>query len=158
MADTPTWLIGRDITSITLTGATVGTDGTITDGTGTAIQTCLAKFESMSFESNPITEEISASSATRAHTVILQEANTVTITFITQKAKRTGETTNNVTNPGRTLATNYDLIKAVWVSGGQTWTMYGTRGAFSESFQKGRCTNTLTLLPCDPGTANPVIS
>ena len=159
MADKPTWLTGRNVSSLTITGATASTsDGSITDATGTGAQTILTKFESLSFNSEPVTEEISAASSTRSHTVILQDANSATVRCIMQTARRTGESTNNAANPLALMFANYDILKLAWGKSGETWTLYGTRGPFSEEIVKGKSVQTITLLPLDSGAANPAIT
>lgn len=158
MADKPTWLTGRNVSALTITGATAGTDGSITDATGTGSQEVLTKFATLVFNSDPSVEEISSSSSTRMHNVILQEANSATLRCIIQTARRTGESTNNVANPLQLMARTYDILKLTFGYAGATWALYGTRGAFSSEFNKGRSEETITLLPIDVGTTNPAVS
>ena len=158
MADRPTWLIGRNMSTVTITGVTAGTDGTLTDATGTGVQDIVTKFEEITFNSEPITEEISAASSDKAHTVILQEANSATVRCILQTARRTGESTNNQPDALSHLAATYSILKLTFARSGRTYTLYGCRGAYSETIAKGRSTATLTLLPLDPGQTNPTIT
>lgn len=158
MAAVPPWLRGRSVSGIVITGMTAGTDGTLTDATGTGIQTLTTIWEEIDFESNPILEEISSSNASRSNNVLIQENNRVRVSIPMESGLRSGAGANDLANPLGIMAANYDYLKLVFVRGGKTYTFLGLRESYRENLRKGKNVHELTLAMIDPGAANPTFA
>ncbi len=155
MSVIPPWLRGRDVTGFIATGATAGSDGTVTDATVAGIQTISGKWDEIELDNQPTTEEISAADSTRLNEVIIQDGTTVRCTQIMQRAKGSGEGTNDVANPFASLCVAYDYIKIVFIRGGKTWTGYFLRKGYNERVVRGKSTATFTGGFVDIGGTNP---
>lgn len=157
MTSIPTWLRGRDVGSIVLTGQDTSVAGVITDGSSPAAQTVTGSL--VSYEANfpPETDEVSPVTTTVANNVIMQENNSFRFTVLLNGS--------GVVNPLLTLAGTYDVIKAVvtrkrsgatTTPSGGTLTFYGCRGECVEGVDsKGRNVTSITLMQVDIGSANP---
>jgi hypothetical protein len=154
MTAIPTWLRGRDVGSIVLTGQTEDAAGTITDGTAQTITGSLVAFRR---QSNPEKSDVSPITATRTNKVIEAEDNTFEFEILLNGS--------GVIDQLATLCASFDIVKAVVTrkrSGatttptGGTWTFYGSRGPSGEAVEsRGRNTCNLTLEQVDIGSANP---
>ena len=153
----PPWLRGRDVTVFTVTGINEASDGTLTDATGTGVQTVLLKFEEWDLDNTPITEEMSSADMVGQHDMIIQERVEMTVQVIMQRAKGANETTNAKDNPLAFLATTYHVLRFDTTFGAHSWAFTGRRGPFNQSGRKGKSTERLRLTPVNlgPGVANP---
>jgi hypothetical protein len=157
MVAVPTWLRGRDIGSIVLTGQTVDAAGTLADGVSPAAQTITGSLRAVRFNSNPEKSDVSPITATVTNKVIEAEDNTFEFEILLNGS--------GVINSLATLCATYDIIKAVIVrkrSGATTtptsgqWTFYGSRGPTGEAIEsRGANMCTLTLEQVDIASANP---
>lgn len=158
MTAVPTWLRGRDVGSIVLTGQTIAADGTLADGTSPAAQTITGALRAFRLNGNPETSDASPITATVVNNIIEAENNTFEFDILLNGS--------GVINALATLAMSYDVIKAVVTrkrSGATTtptsgsWTFFGTRGPFGEAVEsRGANQATLTLLQADISSSNPV--
>lgn len=158
MAATPPWMRGRDVSVLTITGATEASNGDITDGSTTAIQPLVAIWDEYDFDSDPNQEEISSAGTQRMNHVILQENNSVRISVPMERVVRSGAGANDKVNPLDFLVRSFDLLKVVLTHSGRTVTYYGRRGRYSERIRKGKSTHELSLTMADIGSANPAYS
>lgn len=158
MAVVPTWLLGQNVSAFVLTGATVGSDGTLTDATGTGINAMAGLWDEISLEYAPQTEEISAADSVRLNNVLIKKGTRFRCTQIMQKAKASGQAADNAINPLTHIAATYDYVKVVFTRASKTWTGYFLLVGYSESPRAGRSTCEITLEMVDTGAANPALS
>lgn len=158
MPTVPNWLLGQHVTAFVITGATVGADGTLTDGTLTAISTMAGLWDEISLEYTPQTEEISAADSVRLNNVIVKKGSRFRCTQIMQTAKAAGQSANNAINPLHHIAVTYDYFKCVFTRGGKTWTGYFLTGGYSEDIRAGRSTCSITGEMVDTGATNPAVT
>jgi hypothetical protein len=157
MVANPTWLRGRDLSSVVLTGQTEDAAGTYSDGTSPAAQTITGSIVSLELTGSPVQSEASPITTTVENYVIEAENNSLRITILLNGI--------GVINPLATLWYAYDTIKVVAVrkrTGATTtptagtWTFYGRRGELSETIDgRGRNIASLVLTQVDIGSANP---
>lgn len=143
MPSVPTWLTGRHVTTCSITPQTVAANGTLTAGTSSSL---VGTLDEITLDSTPELEEISPMDTLFQNNVILKNATRITLTQILK---------SNGTNLLTAAANAADVFAVVITRGGQTWTFYGTRGAYSEGLRRGRSTCSLTLEMIDITTANP---
>lgn len=154
----PTWLLGQNVSAFVVTGVTVGSDGTLADATGTGIQAMSGLWDEVSLEYTPQTEEISAADSVRLNNVIVKKASRLRITQLMQKAKASGQASDNAINPLNHIAATYDFAKTVFTRGSKTWTGYWLVAGYEEGLRAGRSTCSITLEMIDTGAANPALS
>lgn len=154
----PVWLLGQHVSAYVLTGATVGSDGTLSDATGTGIQAMAGLWDEISLEYTPQTEEISAADAVRLNNVIIKKGTRIRCTQIMQKAKVSGQASDNAINPLNHIAATYDYVKIVFTRASKTWTGYFLIAGYSEDLRASRSLCSLTLEMIDNGAANPALS
>jgi hypothetical protein len=158
MAVIPIPALGKQVTAYSVTGQTVGADGTLTDATTTGVQPVLGTWEEIDITMEPETEEISASDASRQHTVVLKEAMRLRATEILQKQKPAGAGANDKAQAWQWIASAYDVLKMTLTQGGDTYVMYFVRGSYERQTRKGKQLGTFTGMPCDPGAVNPTLT
>ena len=137
MAKIPMWLIGRAITTCSLTPCTLGSDGTLTEGTGA---TLIGRLDEVQVASRNTLENISPMDCRQANNVITESDTTFTLTEIMQNASNA-----SVDNVLSLMAYGYDYAKVVLARDGKTYTFYGVVGDYGETIRKGKCTATLSL-------------
>lgn len=78
MPSIPLWVLGKNLTALTIRQQTVGADGALTDG-GSGATSLLAIKDGLTFNSSAELENIGADNATIANNVILQDDLSMTI-------------------------------------------------------------------------------
>lgn len=147
MASTPLYQLGRHLTSVILTGQTVGTAGALTDSTAA---TLTAVVNGLDQALTPTKEVIMPLNSTREHSVVVSDGFTFNISVLK---------VNNASDPDplRTLITSFDVFKLTFIEGTggsqRTTVGYTSRGAIQESFQgRGSQIASLALDSIDAGT------
>jgi len=158
MSVVPTWLLGQHVSAFVITGATVGSDGTLTDGTTTALATMAGLWDEITLEYAPQTEEISAADSVRTNNVIVKKGSRFRCTQIMQKAKASGQSSDNAINPLNHIAVTFDYAKVVFTRASKTWTGYFLVAGYEEGIRAGKSTCSITLEMVDSGAANPALS
>lgn len=150
MATIPLWVLGKNVTGVTVTPQTVDAAGLLADGSPLS---CTGKLRSIRLASNPRQREVSPMDTGREHTVNVKESNSITITELLSYA-------TGAVNVIQTVITNSstDVFKFVFIRAGKTWTFYGRRGPAGEAVDEGEDVMELTLTMVDPGVANPGIA
>lgn len=157
MPSAPTWLRGRDVSSVILTGQTEDAAGLFADGSSPAAQTITTSLLSFEPVFSPNQSEAGPITATVDNNIIESENNSFRISILLNGS--------GVVNPLATLGYTYDTIKLVAVrkrSGATTtptnarWTFYGRRGEFGETIDsRGRNVAFMNITQIDIGSANP---
>jgi len=153
MTAIPTWIRGRDVQSVVLTGQTVAADGTLTNGSSPAAQTVTASLAFVRVSQRPQKDNVSPVTSPRANNVIGEDDSQTEIGLLINGS--------GVTNPLATLCAAYDIIKLVFqrkITGasttGDTWTHYASRGDFDEVIDsKTKNLTTLVIDQVDIGSA-----
>ena len=151
MATIPTWLIGRDVTNLTLYGLTANTStGVLGVATGATAQ-FYGHIQEVELITSKSFENISAMDRPFSNNVAYE---TGTILRITELENRGTGTTANL---AAWLGFGYDYASYVLVRGAQTFSGYGAIGEYQFSGTKPKITARLELQMIDPGTgtANP---
>lgn len=154
MPNIPLWQLGRHLTSVVITGQNVGTSGALTDSTSSA--TLTAKINGLDEALTPTKQEINALNTTRENNVVVSDGFSFNLNIL-----KVNDGTDP--NPLRTLITNFDYFKLVFVQGtggsAKTTTAYSSRNAMNASFQgRGSQIATLALDSVDTGTDWIVVS
>lgn len=151
MATIPKFLVGRHWTAVVITPVTVGTDGTLTDVTASAV-TLTTLADSLAQSLRGTNEEISATNATRENYEHIIDGHYETFTHLLR---------NDASDPDpvQTLIASYDVFKFAYTYGtggsAKSVTGYGRRADYQMGIQgKGRQLATLVLDPVDAGTAS----
>lgn len=143
----PTRRIGKGLTSVVITPATVDTAGAVTDVTASAF-TCTTLMEGLAQSLRSTNEEMSAVNADREHYVHIIDGHYLTFNVIEGLSSGDYDTL-------QTLVQTYDHFKFAYTQGGKTHTGYGVRNEHASGTQgKGKQVVTLTLDPVDNGTAS----
>lgn len=137
MAAIPNWLVGRHVTTLTLTPLSVDTGGNITEVTASACA-FYGVLNEVNFESRVVTENISPMDSMQENNVVIEYGSTLRLGEI---MKRTGS------NLGAFLAFNYMYVKYVLARGAQSYTGYGVIGNYSEDLTKQRGNANLEIQP-----------
>lgn len=144
MATVPLWLTaGNGPFTVVMTPQSVGTDGTLSDGTSVALTGVL---DDISFANNPTLDNIRPMSLKRANNVLIEDNPSITLVEIMKSAG-----TNILA--AQNAASLY--FKVVFTRGAQAYTYYGIRGAYGEQVANGKSLATLTLEAVETGAANP---
>lgn len=150
MPVTKKWRLGKGLTAITITGITVGNDGTITEsldvvtGTGT--------INNVSNSKEIQSEEINAVNTDQLHEVPLAKGRSVVVGLIETD-------TGTSPTPLDDLVEEYSYFKVVYsigtvTNGKRTKTIYGSIGGYAEGTDgRGKQVHTLTLRPIDVNNA-----
>lgn len=143
MPQIPSWLLGRHVTAISVTGATADALGNLSQGTQKSLQTSL---QGVRLSVQRRRDEISAVTSPRANNVYADIDSSVILTEI---LKRSGE------NILVAIARDYDYVYITF-SRNQTWAGYFLVGDYEEAVDnKGRNVGTLSVFQVDDG-AGPV--
>lgn len=150
MPGIPNQQLGRNITSFTMVGQTVGSDGAFTDATSTALTGTLTGFETTN--ENTL-EETGLLTSLRRNNVIVDVGTEYIIEGNLFAADST--TVGSATNPAVAQMFSKDYFKLTVVVGGITETYYGVTADLNRRFVKGVCKFRARLAMVDPGTTNP---
>lgn len=145
MPTIPMWLIGRQVTVLTLTAQDVSAAGVLSNNIGGA-KDIKVRLNAISLSMDVETEEINSVVSDRVHNVILANAQRLTLEEI-------------LVNDGSSAVSHladfalaFDVGKVIFTRGAKTWTVYGMRGAYSESVNsRGKVVATLELIAVDTG-------
>lgn len=144
----PMWLRGSHFTTITVRPQAVSASGVLSD-TGT-LMTFTRNKVNLSFNIEPMTEEINDDASVWQHNVVLADGYQVSLEVLN---------VNDGTDPDKVyaLVNSSDYFKLVFVAGTgasqRTYTIYGSRGASGIGSQgRGASRSTLTLNSIDTGT------
>lgn len=157
MATVPMFQLGKHLVSVIITGQSVSTAGVLSDSTAAAsTATLTAVIDDMEEDSSPEHEEINSLNSTRRNQVLVSDGTNLNLGVI--KVNNGGDP-----QPLRTLIQSYDYFKVVAVEGtnasARTATGYYTRGSYGHGFRgRGKQVARLSLVECDPGSAQVVIS
>lgn len=157
MATIPLWATGRNLTTVLLTLQNVNpTTGVLSDSAVTA--NVQAVVNEIGIEDNVATEEISAITSTAEHHVGLMQGARVRVEeILTQQASVLPATGPRLPIFRAALVAGSTIAKVQWQHGGTPWTYYGTFNGFSGPFRgKGRQTASISFLPVDIGSPNPI--
>lgn len=127
----PNWVIGRTVTTFTLTPA----------GGGTA-QSLAGCWDEVDIDCETETEEISAADAELQNTVILKDAWRIRCVQILKVT---------TTNPLAAIWKNTDLLTLDLVHGGNSWSLTLARTGYTENIRKGRSVGIFTAAIVDAG-------
>lgn len=142
MATIPNWLLGRHLTSVTLTGQSVDASGNMSAGTAQPMTTLI---ENIEFGVDPALVQVNAVNDTVANYMLPLDDYTITITEIIRA---------NATPVLLLFAANYAVGYFVFTRGSNTFAMYCIRGAFADGVKDpGKNTVSLTLRPVGIGPA-----
>lgn len=153
MAVLPNWLLGRNVTAITVAGVTVAVDGTTTTSTASTSnpQNLAGYIDGIELNSQNTTENIQSIDQRRANYVITESETSFTLTEILKG-------NDSVGTPRNILAAcyySYDQALFTMSRGGRTYAFLGVLSSYAESINKGKSTGKLEIKMIDPGTANP---
>lgn len=146
MTAIPVWLTGRHVTACALIPQTVAANGTLSAGASSSL---VGSLDGIEIDSTPEEEEISPMTTTRRNPVNIKEGTRFTVTEILK---------SNGTNLLAAAATAADYFQITLTRGGQSWSAYVKRGAYTESLQRGKSTASLTLETVDISGTNPTYS
>lgn len=153
MASVVTWLLGRDVQLIQVTGCTIDpVAGTITLGTAqvllnnTAQSPPPAVCEELQITYSPETENIVAVGRPFGNKVITEKATRVVVHEILSKT---------VGTVLASIATAYDYVQVVAQRNGKTWTYYGTVEEYDEPLHRGKQVGRMSLGMADINAPNP---
>ena len=149
MAQIPVPLIGKNVTSVTLTGQSVSANGTFSNGSSYNVS---LKWQNVAYAINPVREEINAQNTGYLNEVIIAYGSSAHLEIY----KVNDGTDPDVLFP---LIYNYSYVLLQWVEGSasgstQTFSYYGVLGEFQSGFQgRGKQIASLELGPCDIGSS-----
>ena len=153
MPTIPVWLLGKNVTAVSITGQAL-TGATLADS-GSAVA-LLAKTQGINHSITPELQEINSMNSTRQNNVILSDGFQFTINCLM---------VNDGTDPAplRTLVNTFDYLKVVFTKGSggsaETYTAYCVRGAYNEDMQgRGAGICSLVLEAIDAGSSTLVVS
>lgn len=141
MAAIPSWLLGRHVTTITVTGVLADNFGNLTLSTTGSLTGQLA---SVKIRSTPTKENISSVDSAIAHNVITEENSSLELEEILRLQG------SQQVLPF--MAANFTYLKVVFSRAGNTYTYWGSRGEFEDGIEsKGKNTCRLNLDQIDIG-------
>ena len=141
MAAIPSWLLGRHVTTITVTGVLADNFGNLTLSTTGSLTGQLA---SVKIRSTPTKENISSVDSAIAHNVITEENSSLELEEILRL-----QGTQQVLP---FMAANFTYMRVVFSRAGNTYTYWGSRGEFEDGIEsKGKNTCRLSLDQIDIG-------
>ena len=149
MAKIPTWLLGRHITTITLTPLTVAADGTLTPGTAASLS---GYIDGVELTGQKTTENIQSIDNIRANYVVTEIETSVTLTEILKTNDTSGTPTNILASA---YYSAFDLALVTLARGGRSYTFYSLMSSYAENINKGKSTGKMDCKMVDPGVANP---
>jgi len=142
MAAIPSWLLGRHVTTITVTGATSDIYGTLT--LANTFGSLTGQLASVKIRSTPTKENISSVDSAIAHNVITEENSSLELEEILRL-----QGTQQVLP---FMAANFTYMRVVFSRAGNTYTYWGSRGEFEDGIEsKGKNTCRLSLDQIDIG-------
>ena len=143
MSAIPNWLVGRNVTSISITPQTVGaTTGTLTAGT---LVTLAGLLDEISLEQTNETENIAPLDVRQNNEVITGSGTSLTLTEIL--SANTGTTYNVLSQ----AAQSTDIAVVTFTRQGKVWTITGVIGSYSERIVRGKSVGTCNLKPTGIG-------
>lgn len=141
MAAIPSWLLGRHVTTITVTGVLADNFGNLTLSTTGSLTGQLA---SVKIRSTPTKENISSVDSAIAHNVITEENSSLELEEILRLQG------SQQVLPF--MATYFSYMRVVFSRAGNTYTYWGSRGEFEDGIEsKGKNTCRLSLDQIDIG-------
>ena len=152
----PNWLLGRNVTALTVAGVTVDGTGTTTTTASSASnpQNLAGYIDGIELSSQNTTENIASIDQRRANYVITESETSVTLTEILKNNDSAGA-------PRNILAAayyNYDQALFTMTRGSRTFSFLGVMASYAENINKGKSTGKLEIKMVDPGSANPSYS
>ncbi len=149
MVAIPTWLLGRHVTAITITGQTVAADGTLS--TSGSARSLVGRLDEITFNQENETEEIQALDKRAKNPVIVSSGSSFTFIEILRSNDATVTPTNILADVGQL----FDYILVSCTRGGRIWAGYFVIKSYQESIRRGKSTGQLTVETVDVSTANP---
>lgn len=141
MAAIPSWLLGRHVTTITVTGVLADNFGNLTLSTTGSLTGQLA---SVKIRSTPTKENISSVDSAIAHNVITEENSSLELEEILRL--------QGAQQVLPFMAASFSYMKVVFSRAGNTYTYWGSRGEFEDGIEsKGKNTCRLNLDQIDIG-------
>lgn len=141
MAAIPSWLLGRHVTTITITGVLSDNFGNLTLSTTGSLTGQLA---SVKIRSTPTKENISSVDSAIAHNVITEENSSLELEEILRL--------QGAQQVLPFMAASFSYMKVVFSRAGNTYTYWGSRGEFEDGIEsKGKNTCRLNLDQIDIG-------
>jgi hypothetical protein len=141
MAQIPTWLIGKNVTAISITPQSVDlTTGTLTAGSNSSLTGLLDQIT----RNTENTLDLIVPMDTR------QDSKTITGTATTLALVQILSTQSSQ-NVLEVIANSTDYVFVTFTRGGRTFSDYFVCGKYSESLSRGKTTGTLDLEPCGIG-------
>ena len=137
MAVVQPWKLGVDLTSVTLTGQTVGADGTLTPST---VYTLTALIDSLAVEDEVETVEVRAVNSTARTELMIGTGVTVRVREIKKR---------NAASKVGLLKKNFTHAVLEYIEGTETRNITGLIGNVSDGTRdKGQNNAEVVLLPC----------
>lgn len=141
MAGIPSWLLGRHVTTITVTGVLADNFGNLTLST---VGSLTGQLASVKIRSTPTKENISSVDSAIAHNVITEENSSLELEEILRL--------QGAQQVLPFMAANFTYLKVVFSRAGNTYTYWGSRGEFEDGIEsKGKNTCRLNLDQIDIG-------
>lgn len=155
MAVTPPYMIGSNVTVITIVGQTVDSNGTMADRTlSEGLSTTLVgqlDEDGIEWNFENDTENIQAMDIRRKNLVVVESGTSITFKEILKKNESSGYA--NTKNVLAAFMANTDVVKCTLTRSGRTLTLYGCITGYTESLNKRKCIGSLTLGPIDAGSS-----
>lgn len=147
----PNWLLGRNVTTVTVSPATVAGDGTFSVGAGVSFTGFIDGIE---VNAQNTTENIQSIDQRRANYVITESETSVTLTEIL-KGNDSSATPKNLL--AQIAFNGNDIQQFSMNRGGRVFTFLGVVSTYAENINKGKSTGKMELKMVDPGAANPTL-
>lgn len=149
MSQLPIFLIGRNVSAVTLTLLAVAADGTLSDSTA---YTLTGVIDEVEYNGQTSLESIPHLTSARDHMVAVQTDDSITLVEVLQAASSSAY---------NLLATAFfsasDYARVAITRGSGSWTFTALMESYEETLQRGKTVGRLVLRQTDLGnaTANP---
>lgn len=143
MTGIPVWILGRHLTTASLTQQLIASDGTFTPGSSWSL---LGQLDEIDVETTNELENITPMDVRQNNYVPVSTESTFTLTEILK---------SNGVNILANAAVAGDYWYVVLTRGGQSWGFYGVVESYNEGLRRRKTTGRLVLKMLNPGIANP---
>lgn len=137
MSVVPPWLVGRNVTAISITGETAGSDGTLTPG---STITLTGHLDEITLDQVNDTENIVPLDVRQNNEVITGSGTSMSIVEILSAYGTTG-------NLLATVAESLDLAVFTYTRGGKAFTCTHVIKGYTEGIRRGKSVGTMSLGP-----------
>jgi hypothetical protein len=146
--DIPDWLLGRGITTISVTPQTYSA-GTLTDGTVTSYYTVV---DEINWSREVQTEEIAPITSQQINNVRLAAGDSFTLQEILRSlAGGAGTSFNTLAQVAHTSEYHKVIFTRPGASGFQTWTGFFLLAGYDEAIRRGKSTGVARFVPIQVG-------